>query len=65
MVRLDRNGANLLHASLADSGKDSIQAVYNLYDNDDYDNDNDDAQPDLHVRLLLWPYRGVWMSESE
>jgi len=48
MVWLDRNGANLLHASLAGSGKDSIQLTA-TYD--------DDAQHDPTdvLLLLLWP----------
>jgi len=57
MVWIDRSGVNLLHASLAGSGKDLIQTGLK------YD---DDPQPDLSVLLLLrWPGSGVRMSESK
>jgi hypothetical protein len=52
MVWIDRNGANLPHASLAGSGT-------KYYD--------DDAKHDHHTLLLLLlrPSVGVWMSESK
>ena len=50
MVWLDRNGANLLHASLAGSGKDSIQLAA-TYDDD---HSAQHEPPDVPL-LLLWP----------
>jgi hypothetical protein len=59
MVSSDRSGANLLHASLAGSGKDWIyltRSYWNHYD--------DQTQHDRHAvpLLLLWPCMGVRMS---
>jgi hypothetical protein len=61
-VSSDRSGANLLHASLAGSGKIRFTWLEVIWIN--YD---DDAQDDLSAvpLLLLWPCMGEWMSESE
>ena len=57
MVWIDRNGDNLLHASLAGCGKDLIQRLTIRYE--------DDAQSERYTLLLLRSFLGVRIGKSE